>query len=217
MSAIPLLPPKAWLTLACFFATLSFTLADEPPVHTWPTLTLTTGTQYHDAKLSKIEPSAIKIIHANGVARIPLEFLPEEVRAWFPYDEKKAAEHRLQLDAEERTARRLIAEEKAKVLDAERALARRAELGRIFDNTVAMITQTVADITRPKKKSAPAAPPPSGTSPPPVIIETVAAAPAPEPIIIAPVYIPCPPPPAPPPETVSVGGVTMGGGAMRGR
>lgn len=100
--------------------------AGEPQA--WHTLKLADGTEYHDARVTVVEPSGIKIMHTAGVARISFEKLPDDVRRWFPYDVQKAAEHRMQLAAQERAARVQIALEEAKAHEAAREQARRENL-----------------------------------------------------------------------------------------
>lgn len=100
--------------------------AGEPQA--WHTLKLVDGTEYRDARVTAVEPSGIKVMHASGVARIPFELLPDAVRRQFPYDEWKAAEHRMQLAAQEQAARIRIALEEAKAHEAAREQARRENL-----------------------------------------------------------------------------------------
>lgn len=75
----------------------------------WASLHLVNGKTYTQARVIGVEADGLKVIHATGVARLPYESLPEDVRQLFRFDSHKARlarEHR-ELDA--RLARAQVA------------------------------------------------------------------------------------------------------------
>lgn len=65
----------------------------------------TDGKKYSGVTIRKIEPDGLSILHSSGVAKVPFEKLPEDIRVKYGYDEADAAEHRAKLaEAEKRMA-----------------------------------------------------------------------------------------------------------------
>ena len=63
------------------------------------------GKIYHDAYVTKVTPSEIRIMHESGAARISLKDLPDDLKAKFGYDPEKAEAHLKALsDAEKKVA-----------------------------------------------------------------------------------------------------------------
>jgi hypothetical protein len=63
------------------------------------------GKIYHDAYITKVTPSEIRIMHESGAARISLKDLPDDLKAKFGYDPEKAEAHLKALgDAEKKAA-----------------------------------------------------------------------------------------------------------------
>ena len=56
----------------------------------------TMGEAFENAKLVRVEPDGIAISHSRGITKVPLEQLPEEVRARFNLDGAHAARYRAQ-------------------------------------------------------------------------------------------------------------------------
>ena len=78
--------------------------------------TTTLGESFENAKLVRVEPDGIALSHSRGISKVPLEQLPEEVRARFHLDGANAARYRAQ-QAEAARARaeqtRLLRERRA--------------------------------------------------------------------------------------------------------
>ena len=51
------------------------------------TVKLADGSQLEDVKLLKVEPDGLRLEHRSGVARVPLEDLPEDLARRFSLDE----------------------------------------------------------------------------------------------------------------------------------
>ena len=58
-----------------------------------PEIKTATGKTYREARITKVTPSEISIIHESGVARIPLKDLPDDLKTKFGYDAAKAEAH----------------------------------------------------------------------------------------------------------------------------
>ncbi|WP_075088941.1 hypothetical protein [Verrucomicrobium spinosum] len=56
----------------------------------WDLLKISTGKEYRSVKVSAVEPDGLRITHADGVARVPYEQLPAEIREAFAFDPAKA-------------------------------------------------------------------------------------------------------------------------------
>lgn len=100
-------------------------IAEEPKE--WPLLTTTKGKEYHNAKLTAVEPSGIKITHADGLARIPFEQLPDDIRSTFKVDPAQAAAHKAKLAADQQNALQMQEAAKAKAREADLASVRSAD------------------------------------------------------------------------------------------
>lgn len=66
------------------------TLAAEAPPTEWAVLKVANNKEYTEAKLLAVEDDCIKVQHASGVARIPYEHLPSDLRQQFAFDPEKA-------------------------------------------------------------------------------------------------------------------------------
>jgi hypothetical protein len=71
---------KLLVTLIAF----STTFADQP------TTIATKYEKFEKAVVSRVEPDAITIMHATGVARVPFQDLSEEMQRKYGYDPQKA-------------------------------------------------------------------------------------------------------------------------------
>lgn len=72
-----------------------------------PEIKTASGKIYQGARITKVTPSEISIIHESGVARIPLKDLPDELKTKFGYDPAKAEAHavaKAQADAQNAAA-----------------------------------------------------------------------------------------------------------------
>lgn len=70
-----------------YFCVPALIFADEPLAK----LTLLDGTIYKSVKVNRVEPDGLLVSHQDGVARIPFERLPEDVRNLYGYGPVKAA------------------------------------------------------------------------------------------------------------------------------
>lgn len=87
-----------------FFLLPLILVAGVPAVEPEPNLgpreiTTTEGKIYRAAKVTKIDPDGIVIMHASGTAKVAFVKLPEAVRQEFGYDPAKAADYQRQFEA----------------------------------------------------------------------------------------------------------------------
>lgn len=84
---------------------------------------------YTNVTVTKIEPDGIRIIHESGIAKVPFESLPEEIRAKLGMTQEAADAHRRKIEVQQQQ----IAEEtkKRQVLGA----ARLSFVGSVFQVT----------------------------------------------------------------------------------
>jgi Superinfection immunity protein len=66
-------------------------------------ITTANGTLFHDARVTAVDPDGLHIAHKFGVAKIPFEELPEDLRTKYHYDKQKADAYRQQLRARQRS------------------------------------------------------------------------------------------------------------------
>jgi len=65
-------------------------------------ITTVNGTLYHDAHVTAVDPDGLHVAHKFGVAKIPFEELPQDLRTKYHYDKQKADAYRQQLRARQR-------------------------------------------------------------------------------------------------------------------
>jgi hypothetical protein len=106
---------KLLVTLVVMIA-LRATFADQP------TTIATKYEKFEKAVVSRVEPDAITIMHASGVARIPFQDLPEEMQRKYGYDPQKALAYQ---QAIQRAAREQALAEAKAVRDEKEALLRK--------------------------------------------------------------------------------------------
>jgi hypothetical protein len=84
-------------------------LANDPP-KSFPTLSAG-GKTYRDVTVKAVQPDALRIVHAEGFARIPFEQLSPELQQQFGFDPGKASQHREDMaqKTKEATAKELSA------------------------------------------------------------------------------------------------------------
>lgn len=58
-----------------------------------PEIKTTDGKVYRSVRIMSSTPAVLKIMHADGMAAVPLQVLPPELQARYPYDAAKAAQH----------------------------------------------------------------------------------------------------------------------------
>ena len=87
------------ITLLVFVLVASLAYGDETNL----TLTID-GVTYRNARFGRTTPADVSILHATGVATVPLEKLPPELQKRFGYDPQEAAEYRAAQQAAQRRA-----------------------------------------------------------------------------------------------------------------
>ncbi len=69
---------------------------------------------YYNVRVKEVLPDAIIILHQEGIAKVPLEDLPENLQRAFHYDPERAKAYRAYLAKQEEARRQQQAQEKAK-------------------------------------------------------------------------------------------------------
>jgi transcriptional regulator with XRE-family HTH domain len=92
--------PKVTLLVLAGMLFAAISRADDPE-----TLVAIKGKRFENAHVTEVTPATITIVHAAGIARVPLSELPADVQKKFGYDEAKA-KARLEEKAREERARR---------------------------------------------------------------------------------------------------------------
>jgi hypothetical protein len=82
----------------------------EEPTQTFVTLK---GERFEKARITEVTPATITIVHAAGVATVPLSELPAELQKQFGYDEAKAKAWLAEVARAEQTRREHEAAERA--------------------------------------------------------------------------------------------------------
>jgi hypothetical protein len=83
----------------------------EPPALTLPKLVTVSGAEYQNVTVTQKQPDGIRIMHANGVARIKYTELPAEVQsALGGFDPKEIAEAKKRGEQQEREEAKAAAE-----------------------------------------------------------------------------------------------------------
>ena len=100
-------------------------LAELP---TWPALKLRNGTEYKEVKVTVIEPGAIKIVNAGGIARILAAQLPEEIAKQFVFDDVMAAILEAERQEQQQATREKMAGDAAQMRARDAEWAARAKL-----------------------------------------------------------------------------------------
>lgn len=126
--------------LASCFLVAAVSAASDPV--RFPFLQTKDGKEYAGVKVTAVEPDGVKIAHQAGVARIPLEKLPDEVQALFNFDPAKVAEYRANKAAEQQAASVKQARRKSTEQAAAMEAARRAKLE--WAPLVAIVDQVTA-------------------------------------------------------------------------
>ena len=70
---------------------LALTVEAEDPLKL-PELSTNNGHVYRDVTVTSVDPAGIKIMHSSGIAKLPFEVLPEELRTKLGYNPEKAQE-----------------------------------------------------------------------------------------------------------------------------
>jgi len=126
------------LTLSAALMLAATARADEPQ-----TFVTTKGERFEKGRVTEVTPATITIVHAAGIARVPLSELPVEVQKRFNYDPDKAKAWLDQIVEQERqraiTAenqrKAAAAERRAKQIEIEAELARmRAAMRAVYDS-----------------------------------------------------------------------------------
>ena len=136
--------PNQRLPIVAVFLLLAFAAA-APAEDTFDTLTVGTNT-YKNVRVIQASPVDLLIGHDDGYRRIPLQDLPDSLKARYPYDPQKAAEYEKQKaqEARQRQAQTVAALHTA-------LLAREAELQNQIDTRRKDLKRINADLTALKR------------------------------------------------------------------
>ncbi|MBX7212097.1 MAG: hypothetical protein K1X78_27570 [Verrucomicrobiaceae bacterium] len=91
---------------------IAFAQTSPPPPALKAVLKTLDGKIYTDVKLIEVEADGIRIAHAAGVAKLPLEMLPEEARKSFADEVAKKAAMQATIEASRRGEQERLATEK---------------------------------------------------------------------------------------------------------
>jgi hypothetical protein len=111
-------PIKLPITLTCLFFVLSLNAED---------LTLLNGKMLKGVQVTKVEPDGLRVMHQDGLSKIPFESLPPEWKARYPFDINKAEAYRKDTAAEQQSIRAKMKEEKEKLREMELAPMKKAK------------------------------------------------------------------------------------------
>ena len=79
-----------FIGLACM---IGIGFAAEPVTFPLEVGTLKAGLRtYEEARIVGFDPIGVKVVHDSGTARVPFEFLPDELRLRFNHDRQAAKE-----------------------------------------------------------------------------------------------------------------------------
>lgn len=78
------------------------------------TLTLVSGSTFESARVTHVDPDGLRIRHAKGIARVPIEELSGSLRKRFGLTVEAAEAHRAELARQEEAAREKMREEVAR-------------------------------------------------------------------------------------------------------
>ncbi len=65
----------------------------ESPPDDRITIVTTSGTEYLNCRITRVEPDGISIMHSRGIAKIPFAELPEQFRDQYGYNPEQAAQY----------------------------------------------------------------------------------------------------------------------------
>lgn len=89
--------------------------------------TLMDGKVLKNAKVTRVEPDGLRIMHADGISKVPHESLPADLQAKYNFDATKAAAFRKQSAAEQMEAQKRMREEREKLREMELEPLRKAK------------------------------------------------------------------------------------------
>jgi hypothetical protein len=78
---------------------------------------LANGKVLKNAKVTKVEPDGLKIVHEDGVGKVPAELLPDELRAKYSFDPQKAKAFRKKTEEEQIEAAKRLRKEREAVAE----------------------------------------------------------------------------------------------------
>lgn len=111
-------PIKLPITLTCLFFVLSLNAED---------LTLLNGKMLKGVQVTKVEPDGLRVMHQDGLSKIPFESLPPEWKTRYSFDINKAEAYRKDAASEQQSIRAKMKEEKEKLREMELAPMKKAK------------------------------------------------------------------------------------------
>lgn len=88
---------------------------------------LVNGSVLKNAKITRVEPDGLRVMHADGISKVPHESLPAELKAKYNFDGSKADSFRKQTEIEQMEAQKRMRQERDYVRELELAPLRKAK------------------------------------------------------------------------------------------
>lgn len=128
---------RTFTALAGAFLSIGWAHSEGTAKPSTITLTTTQGRTYRQAQVTAVDPDGVRIIHQDGVAKVPYEVPSAELREKYTFDPAKAAAFREERD------RKALAQEAAVARDAAAAEKEREESAyRLFRAKILSIMRT---------------------------------------------------------------------------
>jgi len=90
-------------------------------------ISLADGKVLKNAKVTRVEPDGLRIMHADGISKVPHESLPADLQAKYNFDTTKADAFRKQTSADQSEAQKRMREEREKLREMELAPLKKAQ------------------------------------------------------------------------------------------
>lgn len=90
-------------------------------------ITLANGSVLKNAKITRVDPDGLRIMHQDGIAKVPHESLPPELKAKYNFDATEAAAFRKQTEADQMEAQRRMRQEREMLRDQKQAALDKAK------------------------------------------------------------------------------------------
>lgn len=89
-------------------------------------ITLANGVVLKNAKITRVDPDGLRIMHDDGISKVSHESLTPELKAKYNFDSEKAESFRKQTEIEQRDAQKRMREEREQLREKELAPLRKA-------------------------------------------------------------------------------------------
>lgn len=109
------------------------------------TLTTESGKVYHKVQVMAVDPDGLRIVHADGAAKIPFEQLDTELQAKYHFDSEKAAAFRTEAEKAQRETNAANQKLKAQA-EEERAHATFNEFRKTLLNSLQQLNYNYAEL-----------------------------------------------------------------------